>query len=173
MTPASSPEVAIALLDEHHDKSTFACGKSALDRYLQRQASQDVRRHLAAVFVLTAQPVDAEVIGYYTLTATSVVLSDLPEGRARKVPYPEVPATLVGRLAVDSRFHKQGYGGFMLLDGALRASTPTAPASFAMVVDPIDKEAEQWYEHLGFIPLREHSNRWFIPLATLLRALTR
>jgi len=166
-----SPEVAVALLRKGHDRSTFSCGKPPLDRYLQRQASQDVRRHLAAVFVLTSQPTSAEILGYYTLTSASVLLAELPVHQVSNFPYPEVPATLVGRLAVDSRFQRRGYGGFMLFDACIRAQAPTAPASFAMVVDPIDEDAALWYEHLGFIPLREQSNRLFIPLATLSRAL--
>jgi hypothetical protein len=170
LTEVASPKVAVALLDARHDRSAFSCGKPVLDRYLQRQASQDVRRHLAAVFVVTPEPAGAEILGYYTLTATSVLLAELPENLVRNFPYPEVPATLLGRLAVDSRFQRRGYGGFMILDAGIRAQAPAAPASFAMVVDPIDKEVALWYEHFGFIPLREQSNRLFIPLATLNRA---
>ena len=168
----ASPEVAIELLADYHDRTAFSCGKPALDDYLQRQARQDVRRRLAAVFVLSSERGSAQILGYYTLTATSVLVAELPEEQTRHIPYPEVPATLLGRLAVDSRFHRRGYGGSMLLDAGVRSVAPTAPASYAMIVDPIDREAALWYEHLGFIPLREHSNRLFIPLATLVRALT-
>jgi GNAT superfamily N-acetyltransferase len=165
-----APEVVVQVLAGHHDRSTFSCGKPALDRYLQRQASQDVRRRLAAVFVLSVDPESPEILGYYTLAATAVLLAELPEDRVRNFPYPEVPATLLGRLAVDSRFHRRGYGGFMLLDAGVRATDTTAPASYAMIVDPIDEEAARWYEHLGFIPLQHQSNRLFIPHATLTRA---
>jgi ribosomal protein S18 acetylase RimI-like enzyme len=168
----ASPAVAVEVLARHHDRSVFSCGKLPLDRYLQRQASQDVRRNAAAVFVVSAHPGSPEIRGYYTLTATSVLLAEIPEGRVKHFPYPEVPATLLGRLAVDSRFHRQGNGGFMLLDAALRASAPAAPASFAMIVDPIDEEATLWYEPLGFIRLQRQSKRLFIPHATLIGALT-
>jgi len=34
-----------------HDRSGFACGEPALDRYLREQASQDVKRLVANCFV--------------------------------------------------------------------------------------------------------------------------
>ena len=39
-----------------HDRAGFTCGVAALDNYLRRQASQDVRRHVAAVFVMVDDP---------------------------------------------------------------------------------------------------------------------
>jgi hypothetical protein len=71
----------------------------SLDHYLRKQASQDVRKKVAAVFVLT--PDGITVAGFYTLSAHQVNLSDLPIELAKKLPrYPFVPATLLGRLAI-------------------------------------------------------------------------
>ena len=39
-------------LTKEHNRLSFHCGSEALDHYLQKQASQDLRRYLAAVFVL-------------------------------------------------------------------------------------------------------------------------
>ena len=41
------------LLDEAHDRGSFACGVESLDRYLKTQAGQDLRRKANAVFVLS------------------------------------------------------------------------------------------------------------------------
>jgi hypothetical protein len=55
---------------------------------------------MAAPFVLVLP--DGAIAGYYTLSSTSVQLAELPEQPVRKLPrYPLVPATLLGRLAVD------------------------------------------------------------------------
>jgi len=58
---------------------------------------------MAATFVLVAA--DGLIGGYYTLSSTAVKLAELPNEVARRLPrYPLIPATLLGRLAVDSRF---------------------------------------------------------------------
>jgi GNAT superfamily N-acetyltransferase len=168
---STPPAVGCELLARHHDRLGFSCGNAALDRYLQRQASQDVRRHLASVFVLSTGS-GVRILGYYTLTATSVLVADLPPDETRRIPYPEVPATLLGRLAVDSEFQGRGYGGYMLIDAGMRALSPSAPASFAMIVDAIDEAAAQFYSRFGFIAFHEQPGRLFIPLATLVRAVT-
>ena len=48
----------------------------ALDRYLCRQAGQDIRKHVCATYVLMEDETPS-VIGFYTLAATSVRLHDL------------------------------------------------------------------------------------------------
>ena len=51
------------------------------------------------------------VAGFYTLSQYSLDLVTLPDEIVKKLPkYPEVPATLVGRLAISERFRGQGFG---------------------------------------------------------------
>jgi hypothetical protein len=56
-----------------YKKFSCKCGVDALDRYLQTNASQDHKRHVAAVFFLTEEG-DDNIIGYYTLAVTSIAL---------------------------------------------------------------------------------------------------
>ena len=74
--------------------SSFSCGLPELDRYLARQAGQDVRRRIARVFVCTAGETDA-VLGFYTLSAQSIDLASLPEQLSRKLPRHPVPCALI------------------------------------------------------------------------------
>lgn len=146
-------------LSRRHNRTAFSCGVEALDRYLQKQASQDVSKRVAAVFVLTA---DGETIaGYYTLSAHSVNLGDLPDSIARKLPrYPIVPATLLGRLAVSVDFRGQGLGELLLLDAFQRVLGSTSEvASALVVVDSKDETARNFYLHHDFIPLSSQPNR--------------
>src|SRR5271155_1992572 len=107
-------------LRPQHNRSGFSCGVLELDTYFQRQAGQDVRKRVAAVFVLT--PNGAVVAGYYTLSQYSVELAHFPAGIARRLPkYPTVPATLIGRLAVSLAFRGQELGGLLLLDALDRS----------------------------------------------------
>lgn len=139
-----------------------------LDRYLRQQASQDLARRAAAVFVLTERPAPA-VLGYYTLSATSILLAELPEAIAKRLPrYPHVPATLLGRLAVDAKARGRGYGEQLLMD-ALRNSLSASRtvASTAVVVDAKDAAARQFYERYQFILLPESEHRLFLPMRVI------
>lgn len=84
-----------------HDRAAFSSGQPSLDVYLQKQASQDFKRAVAAVFILRDEG-SSQVLGYYTLSAYSIELSQVEEALARRLPrYPLLPATLLGRLAID------------------------------------------------------------------------
>ena len=95
-------------LGKKHDRVVFSCGIDALDTYLQKRASQEAKKKIATTFVMV-ESLTSEVIGYYSLSATNILFTDLPDETARKLPkYPNVPATLLGRLAIDSRYQGRG-----------------------------------------------------------------
>ena len=86
-------------LNTAHDRTTFNSGSESLNRYLQEQVFQDVRRRIAACFVALAN--GQRIAGYYTLASASILLADLPASTGKKLPrYPSVPAVRMGRLAV-------------------------------------------------------------------------
>jgi predicted GNAT family N-acyltransferase len=158
--------VKIQPLDGSCDRTDFSSGAPELDRYLREQATQDMRRRIAAVFVaLDAGP----VIGYYTLSSSAIELTELPEQAARRLPrHPFVPATLLGRLAVDVGWQGRHLGGHLLLDALLR-SFRSEIASYAVVVDARDERAEGFYEHYGFARLGRTGRRMFLPMAMVAR----
>ena len=160
-------------LGSQHDRAGFSCGVEPLDRYLQRQAAQDVRKHVAAAFVIT--PDGTTVAGFYTLSAHVVNLGDLPEQVSRKLPrYPHVPATLIGRLAVSRNFRGQGLGELLLLDALHRVlASAREIASAVVVVDAKDERAREFYLRHDFIPLPSQPNRLFYPVATIRKLFSR
>lgn len=139
----------VEVLGPGHARDDFSCGVEALNHYLARQATQDVRRRASACFV-AVEASSGKVAGYYTLAAAGVPLTDLPESLSKRLPrYPSVPVARVGRLAVDLAFHGQKLGGALLADAAVRASRSEV-AVFALVVDAKDDAAEAFYRHHGF-----------------------
>lgn len=165
MSVAERP--VIELLDTaRHDRSGFSCGVEALDRYLQSQAGQDARRRVAAPFVLV-EPPSANVLGFYTLSNTSLEATALPAAFVKKLPrYPVLPATLLGRLAVDAQRRGRGLGMILLLD-ALRRCLRSETASLAVVVDAKDDAAISFYERHEFLRLADEPNRLFKPMAEI------
>ncbi len=166
---AASPlaRLRVEALASSHDRSGFESGAEALDRYFRTQASQDARKNIAAPFVLITP--EGSVAGYYTLSATSISLAELPELTARKLPrYPLVPATLLGRLAIDRRHQGRGYGRFLLAD-ALYRSCRAEIASFAVVVEASDEPARRFYEHECFLSLPGQPLKLYRPMADVVK----
>ena len=146
------------------DRKTFSCGLPELDRYLSRQAGQDVRRRIARVFVCTAADGDA-VLGFYTFSALSIELSALPEELSRKLPLHPVPCVLLGRLAVDRSVHGHGVGRMLLADAVRRVVTAgETVAMYAMIVDAANDDAKRFYEGFGFMPVADGPMQLFLPL---------
>ena len=158
----------LASLDASHDRATFQSDSQPLNRYLKEQATQDIRRRVAACFVALAD--ERRIAGYYTLASASLLLADLPASTGKKLPrYPTVPAIRMGRLAVDQAFKGQGLGGALLVD-ALDRSLRAEIAAFALVVDAKDAAAAAFYWHHGFMALPDSPLTLFLPLATALRS---
>jgi len=161
----SASSFQTAFLDGDHPRSDFDCGSEPLNRYFREQVTQDIRRRVAACFVIVAD--EQYVAGYYTLASASLMLKDLPSQIIKKLPrYPMVPAVRMGRLAVDQKFQGQGLGGMMLAD-ALRRSIRSEIASYALVVDAKDEVAAAFYLYHGFIALPDKSLTLFLPLDTV------
>ena len=103
----------VEALARRHDRSRFDCGSKPLDRYIRQQASQDVRRRVARVFVAIPER-SVEVAGFYTLSAGSLERTALPPEEAGRLPRYPVPVALIGRLAVGRRWSGRGLGAALL-----------------------------------------------------------
>jgi predicted GNAT family N-acyltransferase len=154
-------------LQTFHRKKDFDCGKPSLNHYLHIQAKQDIKRKLAACFILADDM--NYVKGYYTLSNASIPRNLLPEEIKTKMPpsYNHLPATLMGRLAIDSKYAGQGLGKLLLIDALKRShETSNTIGSMAVIVDPLDEEAENFYFKYGFIKLPD-SGKMFLAMGTI------
>jgi GNAT superfamily N-acetyltransferase len=151
-----------------HVRSDFSCGKDSLDNYIRKQASQDLKRRVATVFVLLDDP-ELNVLAYYTLSAYTVDVTVLDQAFAKHLPrYPLLPATLLGRLAVDSRQKGQRFGELLLVD-ALRRSLDVAAqvASLAVIAEALDEEALNFYIKYGFQQFKQDPMKLFLPMKSI------
>ena len=155
------------LLARTHDREDFDCGVPELNTYLSRQARLDMERDVAATFVLADEANPRVIAGYYTLSAFTVIGTELPEAWRKKLPrYPRLPATLLGRLARD--IHYPGVGKLLLLDALRRSyALRTQIASLAVVAEAKDERARGFYLHFGFLPLGDDPRRVFIPMGVI------
>lgn len=156
-------------LGARHDRAAFSCEHERLNSYLKQQASQDVRKRVAAVYVLT--PDGKTIAGYYTLSQYAINAGELPDEVAHKlrVPkYDKLPATLLGRLARSEEFKGAGLGEMLMMDALKTALNHSRRiASMAVIFDAKDERARNFYMGYGFIDLPEHAGRLFIPMKTV------
>ena len=133
-------------------RTGFSCGVPALDSYLATQARQDMKRGFATVITASDVGKPGTIIGYYTLSAASVLLDSLPENLARKMPrYPAVPAIRLGRLAVDVTRQKEHVGSLLLFD-ALRRACAYEIAWAVFLVDAKNGQVAAFYKKLQLHP---------------------
>jgi GNAT superfamily N-acetyltransferase len=130
-------------------------------------ARQDARRKVAAPFVLV--DVNGAVIGYYTLSAYTILLAELPVLTQKRLPkYPLVPVTLLGRLAVSASHQGQNLGQFLLMDALYRSWKYSAEVALCCCrCGRHNEHARSFYLHHGFIPLEGHANKLLLPMTTL------
>ena len=109
------------------------------------------------------------VIGYYTLSSYTINPGELADELVRKLPrYPNLPATLIGRLAVDERYHRKGFGEELLLDALKRCfATTSEVGSLAVVVEAENKKASQFYQSYGFVQFPDHEDKLFLLMPTI------
>ncbi len=141
----------IELLDSRkHIRSDFCCGKDSLDNYIRKQASQDLKRKVATIFVLVDESENhpkTEILGYYTLSNYTIDITELDTALAKTLPrYPQLPATLLGRLAVNC--------------------TQTG-TSLAVIAEAIDEQAAQFYLKYGFQRFNHQSTKFYLPMKSI------
>ena len=176
--PASpeKPKFRFEPLDKKkHDRAAFSCEHESLDRYLKEHATQEIKKRVAAVYVLT--PDGKTIAGYYTLSQYAIEAGEWPSNLVQQLhlpKYDKLPATLLGRLARSKEFKGGGLGELLLM-GALKRTLEHSRniASVAVVVDAIDENARAFYRRYGFIDVPNRQNRLFIPMKTVAQLFAR
>lgn len=134
-------------------RDMFRCGEDELDRYLKRQAHQDIKRGGLAVVHVLRDREQERIAAYYTLSSEVVERGELPDKLERGLGKSRVfPAILIGRLAVDLDYQGGGLGGETLLDALYRALdlSRTSVGAVAVLVDVLHEKAQEFYARYGF-----------------------
>ncbi len=120
-----------------------------LDDWLRRRALANIENGASRSYVICLAAQTA-VLGYYALAMGQILNQGVPGGMRRNMPA-QIPAVLLGRLAVD--LSAQGHGlGVSLLQDAVSRSLRAAHevAARLMLVHAISPAAEAFYRHHGF-----------------------
>jgi GNAT superfamily N-acetyltransferase len=138
---------APAPLADHHQLGAFNSGIPALDDWLKRRARANQVSGASRSYVVCA---DEIVVGYYALASGGVNAEAAPGRFRRNMPEP-IPVAVLGRLAVDRAYHRQGVGRALFRDSALRVMQAAEAIGIrGMLVHAISDEAKAFYLALGF-----------------------
>jgi GNAT superfamily N-acetyltransferase len=126
----------------------FDSGELSLNVWLRKRALKNHLTGASHCFVLCSENT---VIGYYSLSAGAISHEATPKSMRRNVPDP-LPVLLLGRLAVDKRYHNKGFGQALLRDVMIRAVNVSGNAGvFAILVHALNDPAKQFYLSRGFV----------------------
>ena len=156
-----------------HDRAAFSCGVPALDDWFRSRSGQDEKRNIARVFVAVDDRLG--VVGFYSLSAFTLVIPDLPPEHAKRLPrYDQIPAALIGRLARDDRVRGMGVGELLIADAVRKVlDASRSLAVFAIVVDAKEERSAAFYRDFGFVPFPSRPLRLFLPASGAAEAISR
>ena len=150
---------------KHFVRQSFESSSDELTRYFCEYLSQDIKRNLTHCFVLLEKETN-HIIGFYTLSASSIPHTNLPETLRKKLPKYQIPAAKIGRLAVNTPYLKQGFGNVLMADAIMRIQQSDIGIN-VIVVDAKNETAKQFYLQYGFQTFLDEPLHLFLPIAPL------
>lgn len=136
-----------------HDRSKFDCGIHELDKYLKERANADSKNFISKTYVFT-EPNDPHILGFYTISNASLSQASLQAGNHPR--YPELPACIIGRLAIHKDYQGKSLGKKLLVDALKRIQDlSNVSGVYAVLVDAKDQTAKNFYLHFGFKELQD------------------
>jgi GNAT superfamily N-acetyltransferase len=135
-------------ISSDHLVDDFDCGELSLDHWLKKRALKNQASDASRCFVICD---GRSVIGYYSLSAGGISHEAAPKAMRRNMPDP-LPVLLIGRLAIDKKYHNQGLGRALLRDAMLRAVHIASDTGvFAIMVHALSEQAKRFYLSSGFV----------------------
>ena len=155
-------------LVRRHDRSAFDCGEPALNEFIQRHARQNQERRISRTYV-AAEVGGIQVLGFYTITGTSLAATELPEAERRRLPRHRVPMVQIARLAVDRLAAGQGLGEALLFHALGRAAlVAEVMGIYGVEVYAKHDRAAGFYHRFGFLRLEDDRLHLYLPMSTIL-----
>ena len=155
--------ITVALDKNRHDRKRFDCGIKELNSYLQMMVNQQSSKDNTRTFVLEDEKNPKFIIGYYTLTMTSIDLKSLPLNLQKKY-HNATTAGLIARLDVDKRYKGEGFGEWLLVDALERLLDASDSVAFPLIIVNAKDGVAKFYEKFGFLTLLDEDNKLFITI---------
>ncbi len=154
-----------------HDRASFDCGEAEINVFIQTQAAKHMKAGISKTMLLPlSAPLSNDkypICAFYTIAPSSIIRDTLPEALSKKLPRYPVPVFLLAQIAVHLKYHDQGLGKITLVKALEYLwKINSRMRAFAVIVDCLNKNAEQFYLKYGFKTLCDNNGRtrMFIPM---------
>lgn len=148
----------------------FNCGEPSLDRWLKTKA---IKNHVSGASRCFVTCNSKEVVGYYCLSAGAISRESVPKAMRRNMP-DSLPVLVLGRLAIDIKYHNKGLGSSLLRDAMIRSVNIAEDVGvFAILVHAISEQAKRFYLSRGLIESPLQPMTLFMTIATIRTILTK
>lgn len=155
--------MVILLLNDKHDRKGFDCGDEILNRWLVQMAKQHKEKGISSTFVATEDESSTIVLGYYALSFTELVNTNIPARFQKKLPE-RLPAYRLGRLAVDKRQQGKHLGEFLLFDAIDKVTEASNNIGGIGLIVNAKPNAVSFYKRYGFEPMEDHPQNLFLKI---------
>jgi GNAT superfamily N-acetyltransferase len=163
-----SPLSAPVPLTEAHDLSEFNSGEPTLDAWLRQRALKNAEQFATRTYV-TCSSDSRRVVGYYAVCMGQILNQEGTGSMRRNMPQ-QIPAVILGRLAIDTAWQGAGLGRLLLADVVKRSLRAAQEISARLlVVHAISPAAEAFYVRHGFTRLAVETPTFALDLVKLER----
>ncbi len=153
-------------ISKAHDRQGFDCGDPDMNLFLLRYARQSHEQNASKTFCAIDDAVPGKVLGFYTITPSSIAHEDVPAAMTKGLARHEVAGFRLARIATDKSVAGQGLGGQLLGTAALRCLRLAAEGGgVLLIIDAKNKRAAEWYASYGAEPLQGKPLSLVMPLA--------
>lgn len=159
------PSIIFEPLSATHNVKAFTCSIPEFAEYLQRYALKNQLSGYGRTTVAVDQAT-GDVLGYYSLCATSIDVSSLSPSVTKGFPRYPIPGVLLTKMARSQTHDGVKLGTKLLIDAMRTAHLVGAQIGWRfMVVDAYNNEVVPFYTKFGFTPLSTESLRLFMNAA--------
>jgi predicted N-acetyltransferase YhbS len=146
-------------LQSYHLIGHFDCGEQSMNEWLLNHAVSNHQKDFSRVFVVTK---DNHVIAYYSLSSYKIDRKDIQS--IKRGPR-EIPAVLLGRLAVDKQYQGLGLGENMIKDAIERITVANESLAIkVIIVHALNETVSKFYQKIGFELLTNNHLELFMPI---------
>ena len=136
-------------IGEHHLPDGFDCGEDSLNQWLRNRARPNQVAGFSRTYVIAREE---QVVAYHAVSSFAIWRADAT-GRAKRQSPQQIPAVLLGRLAVDRGVQGRGLGTLLVRHAMdLTIAAGDAVGIRLLIVNALDEWVAAFYRQFGLEP---------------------
>jgi predicted GNAT family N-acyltransferase len=137
-----------------HARNTFHNTDPSIEDFLRLRANKEHELNISDTFVLVYANKKEEILGYYTLSSSSVIVSEIPHEYRKRIPYyPNIGTILLGRMGRNQYLTQSGFG-LIIMKEAMKTAL-TRGTFFALELHAKNEKLISYYKQFGFVSLED------------------